>query len=168
MGRAKIAEHLLDVPAEQLPALLRVLADPLLKVSGLNEVLWRLLRKPEVAALIDTYGSAIWRSLYETERGGRSHEVLKRLAERVAQSPADGEALVEAVLKARTTRAQEKVLDISAPTRAERPRRGLEIEAARDDALWAGFVEDAKDFVETHHEWRKWATRGRIPRLRRS
>jgi Domain of unknown function (DUF4157) len=160
---ATIADHLRGVPAEQLPALLRVLADPLLQVRGLQEQHWSLLSRPDVVALIDTYGSAIWRSLYKTESGGRSHEVLKRLAERVAQSPADGEALVQAVLRAGTTRAQERVLDIPAPTRAPRPRRGLELEAARDDALWAGFVTDAKDFVETHPEWRAWATRRENP-----
>jgi hypothetical protein len=157
---ATIAGRLRGVPAEQLPALLRVLADPLLQVRGLN---WNLLSRPDVVALVDTYGSAIWRSLYKTRDSGRSHEVLKRLAERVAQSPADGEALVQAVLKARTTRAQEQVLDIPAPPRAPRPRRGPELKAARDDALWAGFVKDAKDFVENHHEWRAWATRGENP-----
>jgi hypothetical protein len=171
MGRAKIAEHLGGVPAEHLPALLRVLADPLLKVDGLQTEHWNLLSRPDVVALIDTYGSAIWRALYESgEKGAnrepRSHEVLKRLAERVAQSPADGEALVEAVLKARTTRAQETVLDIPAPPRAERQRRGPEIKAARDDVLWGGFVTDAKNFVDSHHEWRAWATRGEKPPTR--
>jgi hypothetical protein len=168
MGPAKIAEHLHGVPAEQLPALLRVLADPLLKVNGLHGEHWALLRKPEVVALIDTYGSAIWRALHERGEGGRRHVVLERLAERVAQSPADGEALVQAVLAARTTRAQEQVLDIPAPPRAPRPRQGLEIKAARDDALWSSFVKDAEEFVRDpeHREWYARATSGKNPRTR--
>jgi hypothetical protein len=163
---ATIAEHLRGVPAEQLPALLRVLADPLLQLRGLQEQHWKLLSNPDVVALVDTYGSAIWRDLYKSAPGGRSHTVLERLAARVAASPAEGEALVEAVLKARTTRAQERVLDIPAPPRAPRRQRGPEIKAAPDDALWGGFVTDAQTFVDTHPEWRAWATRGENPPTR--
>jgi hypothetical protein len=163
---ATIAEHLGGVRAEQLPALLRVLGDPLLKLRGLQEQHWRLLSSPDVVALVDTYGSAIWRELYRSEPGGRSHTVLERLAARVAASPAEGEALVDAVLKARTTRAQERVLDIPAPPRAPRQQRGLEIKAARDDSLWGGFVTDAQTFVDSHQEWLGWATRGENPPTR--
>ncbi len=163
---ATVAEHLRGVPADQLPALLRVLADPLLSLRGLQEQHWRLLSSPDVVALVDTYGSAIWRELYRSEPRGRSHAVLERLAARVAAAPAEGEALVEAVLKARTPRAQERVLDIPAPPRAPRQQRGPEIKAARDDALWSGFVTDAQTFVDTHHEWRAWATRGENPPVR--
>jgi hypothetical protein len=163
---ATIAKHLRGVPAEQLPALMRVLADPLLQLRGLQEQHWNLLSRPDVVALIDTYGSAIWRALYKTELGGRSHTVLERLAARVAQSPAEGEALVEAVLNARGTRAQERVLDIPAPPRAPRPRRGPEIQASRDDALWGGFVADAQSFVDTHPEWYASAAQGENPPTR--
>jgi len=162
---ATIAAHLGGVPAEQLPSFLRVLADPLLKLPR-QEQHWKLLSKPDVVALVDTYGSAIWRELYKSKPGGRSHTVLERLAARVAASPAEGEILVEAVLKARTTRAQEQVLDIPAPPRAPRKQRGLEIKAARDDALWGGFVTDAQTFVDSHPEWRAWATRGENPPTR--
>ncbi|MDN5768655.1 MAG: DUF4157 domain-containing protein [Humibacillus sp.] len=162
-----IAENLRDVPAEQLPALLRVLADPLLQLRGLQKQHWKLLSNPQVVALLDTYGSAIWRGLYKSELGGRSHTVLERLAARVAEAPAEAEALVNAVMTARTTRAQERVLDIPAPPRAPRQQRGLEIKAARDDALWEGYLTDARTFVDTHHEWRDWATtRGENPPTR--
>jgi hypothetical protein len=161
-----IAKNLRRVPAEQLPALMRVLADPLLQVSRLQEHHWQLLSNPDVVALIDTYGSAIWRELYKSEARQRTHVVLERLAARVAQSPAEGEALVEAVLKARTPRAQERVLDIAAPPRKPRPRRGLEIKAWPDDALWGGFMADAQSFVDTHPDWLAWATRGENPPTR--
>ena len=55
---ATIAEASARVPAEQLPALLRVLADPLLQLRGLQEQHWELLSNPDVVALVDTYGSA--------------------------------------------------------------------------------------------------------------
>lgn len=163
---ATIARQLRAVPDTQLPALLRVLADPFLQLKGLNAEHWQLLTDPDVVALIDTYGSAIWRSLYRGTARGRTQTVLKRLAERVAADPAGGEALVQAVLEARTPRAQEKVLDIPAPPRAPRQPRRPEIRSWPDDALWPGFVTDATTFVDTHPEWYASATSGENPPTR--
>lgn len=163
MGPEKLAEHLRGVPADQLPALMHVLADPFFQVSGLNTDHWALLRKPEVVALIDTHGPEVWAAL--SGRGKEGRIVLEKLAERVAQSPVDGEALVDAILEARTQRAQERVLDIPAPPRKPGQRRGLEIKAATDDPLWEPSVEVAEKYVNDpeHQKWVAWATKRKPP-----
>lgn len=162
LSPARIAERLIGVPPDQLPAFLRIVADPFFaSPTSLTGAPLRLLQEPAIIRLIDRYGSALWAEFSSGAGDPRRRGVLRDLAERVAAFPEGANDLVRRVVEAGTTREQEIVLNLPAPPRApSRPRPTPQFEAAPDHPQWPKHLERARSFAEGHADW---LARGRQP-----
>jgi len=159
-GPTALASRLARFTPEQLPKVLRLLADPLfVELNQFSEAQLNLLQRPGVLELVGRYGSSLWDALV---RGRTNPErVLGELARRVQADPASADDLVNAVLDARTPARQARVLDLPAPPRRPRPSRSVTIAADTTDPSWGQYRDRAEQFATDHPEWLATATAAR-------
>ncbi|MFE9690596.1 DUF4157 domain-containing protein [Micromonospora sp. NPDC005806] len=167
VGPLKIAKRLAEVPPAKLPTLLRIFADPLFPVRGLQDRHYDLLREPNVIDLIGQYGATLWRQMNLPQDYQVREQALRALADKVAANPAGGPDLVQAVLDAKTARAMATVVELPPPQRKVSPRRGgIDLAEAPGTAEWETALLQAGEFARDHPEWLAQAMqpqRGGIP-----